>query len=152
MDVDEVAEDQLFQDSARSLSATPLTARFGPRSYELHSQSSTTKQTCDIPDFLCVPEAIEASTLVQESGGDRIAWHDLEMQLMQATLEDKKMSELILERAVQRHNQTRSRMHQRKVLGSWTSLGFLIFGVVPASLFVFYLAHMVSSINLEHPV
>jgi hypothetical protein len=152
MDVDEVAEDQLVQDSARSLSATPLTARFGQRSYESHCPSSSTKQTCEIPDFLGVPDAIEASTLVQESGGDRIAWHDLEMQLMQATLEDKKMSELILERAVQRHNQTRSRMHQRKVLGSWTSLGFLIFGVVPASLFVFYLAHMVSNINLEHPV
>ena len=107
MDVDEVAEDQLIQDSARSLSATPLTARFGQRSYESHCPSSSTKQTCEIPDFLGVPDAIEASTLVQESGGDRIAWHDLEMQLMQATLEDKKMSELILERAIQRHNQAR---------------------------------------------
>jgi hypothetical protein len=152
MDVDEVAGDQLFQDSARSLSATPLTARFGQRSYESHCPSSSTKQTCEIPDFLGVPDAIEASTLVQESGGDRIAWHDLEMQLMQATLEDKKMSELTLERAIQRHNQTRSRIYQRRESGSWMPLVFLILGVVPASLFVFYLAHMVSRIDFEHPV
>jgi hypothetical protein len=151
MDVDEVAEDQPFQNSARSLSATPLTTRFGSKSYQSHSPTSPKKKH-DVADFLYEPdEAIEESILVQESGGDRIAWHDLEMKLMQATLQDKKMSELNLERAIQRHNQTRSRIYQRKV-SAYRSLMFLVLGVVPASLFAFYLAYCVSHISLEYPV
>ena len=83
-------------------------------------------------------------------GGD-IKWHNnqlLQKQLMEATLEDKRLSELCLQRAVQG---PQIRMPERKRCGSWGSLKYLLFGIVPASLFIFALACALSHMKLEYP-
>ena len=92
----------------------------------------------------------ESDDVGQRDGG-AIKLHNnqlLQKQLMEATLEDKRLSELCLQRAVQG---PQTRMPERKRCGSWGSLKYLLFGIVPASLFIFALACALSHMQLEYP-
>jgi hypothetical protein len=152
MDADRLAEDQLFeiQESTRSLSATPLNLRFVSRADPYNDPSSSTKEKGKVSCFSsATPDVHEASA--QKCGQNEILWHNLEMQLMQATMQDKALSELYLQRTIHKQSHMHTRRYERKKSGSWSSLVFLLLGILPASAVIFALVCTIYHIDIEHP-
>lgn len=147
MDAQKVATDYHIQDSARSLSATPLNAHHQSRMDARCNPPSVTEHD-EFLDFLHVHKRTEKSAA---SDHDTISWQNLEMQLMHATLLDKELSELCFQRAMKKQTHLCSLRYERKSVGSWSSLAFLLLGIVPASLFVFALACTIYSIKIVYP-
>ncbi len=147
MDAQNVAVGINYHDSARSLSATPLNAHQYSRAALTNSSSLLTERD-KIQHFSRVDGKKEAISVCDH---DTIAWQNLEMQLMHATLQDKELSELCLQRAIAKKTQSRTLRFERKRTGSWSSLTLLLLGVVPASLFIFALACTIYSIKIVYP-
>lgn len=146
MDCEKIAED-----STRSLSATPLNLRFNSRMDPCIKAGSRTMEKCNFSSFSSAPDVEESIPVSPEFCRNEMARNNLEKQLMQATLLDKELSEIYLQRAIQRQSHIRTRIYERKKCGSWSSLTFLLLGIVPASLFIFALACTVYHINMESP-
>lgn len=145
MDVQKDAADRMMKDSARSLSATPLYAHNNSRTDALHRPTISTEQQ-NVSNFSRLDD--EASAVCER---DKIAWQNLEVQLMQATNQDKKLSELCFQRAIEKKKRVCTLRYARKNTGSWGILALLLLGVVPASLFIFALACAIYSIKIVHP-
>jgi hypothetical protein len=151
MDGEKLAEGQSIQESARSQSATPLNLRYDSNSELAHNSSSSVTRKAKNSFFSCVPEVEEAGAGSQECDRNPMVWNNLEMQLMQATLRDKELSELYLQRMLQKQAYLHSRLHARKKSGSWSTFIFLLLGILPASAFIFALACTVYHIDIQYP-
>jgi hypothetical protein len=151
MNGEKLAEDRCIQESARSQSVTPLNLRLDSNAELAHNSSSSTTQKRKNSCFSCVPEVEEASAGSRDCDANPMAWNNLEMQLMQATIRDKELSELYLQRTIQKHTYLHSRLHERKKSGSWSSFIFLLLGILPASVFIFALACIVYHIDIQYP-
>jgi hypothetical protein len=142
MDAEKVAED-----SARSLSSTPMNSHHHLRA-DLSGNLSPFIEKDKTSHFSLIDHGKEAHTVCHDANS---AWQNLEMQLMNATIQDKELSELCFQRAIQRHSHVHTLIFERKSTGSWSSLMFLLLGAVPASLFIFALACAIYSINIVYP-
>ena len=138
MDAEKVSED-----SARSISSTPINSHHHSRA-DLSGNLSSVTNKDKTSYFSLIDDGKEAHDA-------NIAWQNLEMQLMNATIQDKELSELCFQRAIQRQSRVHTLIFERKSTGSWSSLVFLLLGVVPASLLIFALACTIYSINIVYP-
>jgi hypothetical protein len=138
MDAEKVSED-----SARSISSTPINSHHHSRA-DLSGNLSSVTNKDKTSYFSLIDDGKEAHDA-------NIAWQNLEMQLMNATIQDKELSELCFQRAIQRQSHVHTLIFERKSTGSWSSLVFLLLGVVPASLLIFALACTIYSINIVYP-
>ena len=122
--------DDELNDDLHSVSGTPLIA---------HSDS-----------FYSRTNHVSSGVQQKIEDASKMKWHNsvLQKQLIEATLQDKKLSEICLQRALQR---PQIRISDRTRSGSWGSLKYLLFGIVPVSLFIFVLACAISHIKLEYP-
>ena len=155
-----IVDDELTDDNLHSAISTPLISRissqkcsFDLRTNQLQDALSSTQRKIEgsSSSSRMLDSMGSESDDVRQGDGGEIKWHNnqlLQKQLMEATLEDKRLSELCLQRAVQG---PQTRMPERKRCGSWGSLKYLLFGIVPASLFIFALACALSHMQLEYP-
>jgi hypothetical protein len=137
MDDDKIEGDQLTEDAVHSISATPLIARFHAKHNDSHFSPSEIGQHFEMPSFYS-----------DQSDNER---RNLEMQLMHAMIQDKELSAISFQRAVQRKQQVHSKIHQRRKAGSRNTMTFLLLGIIPVSWFVFVLTCAVVNLNIEYP-
>ena len=116
---------------------------------DLHSVSGT-PLIAPSDSFYSRTNHVSSGVQQKIEDASKIEWHNsyLQKQLIEATLQDKKLSEICLQRALQR---PQIRISDRTRSGSWGSLKYLLFGIVPVSLFIFVLACAISHIKLEYP-
>ena len=160
-----IVDDELTDDNLHSAISTPLISRisshkccFDLRTKQLQDALSSTQRKMEgsssssrmLDSMGSESDDVRQREIFLRDEGE-IKWHNnelLQKQLMEVTLEDKRLSELCLQRAVQG---PQTRMPERKRCGSWGSLKYLLFGIVPASLFIFALACALSHMQLEYP-
>ncbi len=144
----EMDAEKVSEDSARSISSTPINSHHHSRA-DLSGNLSSVTEKDRISHFSLIDDGKEAHNAFCPDAN--IAWQNLEMQLMNATIQDKELSELCFQRAIQRQSHVHTLIFERKSTGSWSSLVFLLLGVVPPSLFIFALACTIHNINIVYP-